>query len=67
MYQLCVTNLVVVMTKRTTVKKLQKNICYCLRLDKDISLKRCLGAECHRFKSCMNKTNSDINKDMKNT
>ena len=55
------------MTKRTTVKKLQKNICYCLRLDKDISLKRCLGAECHRFKSCMNKTNSDINKDMKNT
>lgn len=52
------------MAKRTTVKKLQRNICYCLRLDEDISLKRCLGAECHRFKSCMAKTNNDINKDM---
>lgn len=53
------------MAKRTTIKKLQKDICYCLKAEEDIPLSKCLSAECHRFKSCMIKTNNDINKDMK--
>lgn len=53
------------MAKRTTIKKLQKDMCYCLKADEDIPLSKCLGVECHRFKSCMIKSNNDIDKDMK--
>lgn len=53
------------MAKRTTIKKLQKDMCYCLKAEEDIPLSKCLSAECHRFKSCMAKTNNDIDKDMK--
>lgn len=52
------------MAKKTTLKKLQNNKCYCLRREEDISLKDCTMADCHRFKSCMNKTNNEINKQM---
>lgn len=49
----------------TTLKKLMKNKCYCSKKGKDISLKECILFNCGRWKKCMNKTNSDINKDMK--
>lgn len=52
------------MAKKTTIKKLQKNKCYCLKRDKDISLKKCDMADCHRFKSCIRKTNNEIDKQM---
>ena len=51
----------------TTVKKLKKDRCYCLNKDKDISLKKCNLFECHRWKKCMQKTNKDIDKDLKKT
>lgn len=49
----------------TTIKKLQKNKCYCLKQNKDISLKKCDLVSCNRWKKCMTKTNNDINKDLK--
>lgn len=49
----------------TTIKKLQKNKCYCLAKKKDISIKKCKLFQCHRWKKCMQKTNSDINRDLK--
>ena len=52
------------MVKKTTLKKLQKNKCYCLRRDEDISLKECDINECHRWKACMKKTNNEIDKQM---
>lgn len=52
------------MAKRTTIKKLQKNMCYCLKREEDISLDLCQIGDCHRFKSCLNKTNNDIDKEM---
>lgn len=54
------------MAKKTTIKKLQKNKCYCLKQDKDISLIEC-NVDCHRFKSCMKKTNNEIDKQMGTT
>ena len=35
------------MVKKTTLKKLQNNKCYCLRREEDISLKDCTMADCH--------------------
>ena len=49
----------------TTLKKLQKNKCYCSKKDKDIYIEDCDGFECGRWKKCMKKTNNDINKDLK--
>ena len=49
----------------TTLKKLMKDKCYCLIKDKDISLEQCQLFNCHRWKKCMQKTNKDIEKDMK--
>ena len=49
----------------TTLNKLANNKCYCLKKDKDISLKKCTLFNCNRWKKCMQKTNSEINKDLK--
>lgn len=49
----------------TTLKKLQNNKCYCLKKEKDISLKNCTLFNCGRWEKCKTKTNNDINKDMK--
>lgn len=49
----------------TTLKKLSNNKCYCLKKDKDISLKKCSLFDCNRWKKCMQRTNSEINKDLK--
>ena len=49
----------------TTIKKLQLDKCYCGRRKKDISLLDCNLFECGRWKKCMSKTNSDINRDLK--
>ena len=54
------------MAKKTTINKLKKDICYCLKRDDDISLKECDISDCHRWKSCMKKTNNEINKQMGN-
>lgn len=48
----------------TTIKKLQKNKCYCLLKQKDINLKKCKLFECSRWKKCKTKTNNDIDKDL---
>ena len=53
------------MTKRTTLKKLFYNQCYCMKKDEDIPLKICTLFNCNRWKKCMQKTNADINKDLK--
>ena len=53
------------MVKGTTLKKLARDKCYCSRKDGDISLKKCDLFECGRWKKCMNKTNNDIDKDLK--
>lgn len=53
------------MSKKTTLKKLINNKCYCLKGDKDISLKKCTLFDCGRWKKCMKKTNNDIDKDLK--
>lgn len=52
------------MAKKTTIKKLQKNKCYCLKRDKDISLDECEISDCHRWKACMKKSNNEISKQM---
>ena len=49
----------------TTINKLKKNKCYCSLKKKDISLKKCNGFQCSRWKKCMVKTNKDIDKDLK--
>lgn len=49
----------------TTIDKLKKNMCYCLNKEKDIVLIDCNLFRCHRWKKCMQKTNNDINKDLK--
>lgn len=53
------------MSKKTTLKKLIKDKCYCMKVDKDISLQKCNLFSCNRWKKCMQKTNNDINKDLK--
>lgn len=53
------------MVKRTTLKKLMHDKCYCAKQDKDISLKNCTLFNCSRWKKCMKKTNNDIQKDLK--
>ena len=50
---------------RTTLKKLMNNKCYCSKQEKDISLKKCILFDCHRWKKCMKKTNNDVAKDLK--
>lgn len=50
--------------KKTTLKKLKKNKCYCMKKEEDINLKECSLFECHRWKSCMKKTNKEIDKDI---
>ena len=40
----------------TTLNKLANNKCYCLKKDKDISLKKCTLFNCNRWKKCMQKT-----------
>lgn len=52
------------MTNKTTIDKLKHNKCYCSIKGGDITLKQCKGFECSRWKSCMTKTNKDIEKDM---
>lgn len=49
----------------TTLRKLANNKCYCAKKDKDIRLEKCLLFECSRWKKCMQKTNKDIDKDLK--
>ena len=53
------------MAKKTTLKKLIKDKCYCYKKDKDISLNKCVLFECSRWKKCMKKTNKDIENDLK--
>ena len=53
------------MSKKTTLKKLFYNQCYCMKKDEDIPLKLCTLFDCSRWKKCMQKTNADINKDLK--
>lgn len=54
-----------IIAKKTTLKKLMKNKCYCTRKDEDISLKDCKLFDCGRWKKCMKKANNDIDKDLK--
>ena len=54
-----------IIAKKTTLKKLMKNKCYCTRKDEDISLKDCKLFDCGRWKKCMKKSNNDIDKDLK--
>lgn len=49
----------------TTLKKLMKNKCFCLKKGEDINLKKCDLFSCNRWKKCMKKTNSDIDKDIR--
>ena len=49
----------------TTLKKLSNNKCYCIKKDKDINLKECSLFDCNRWKKCMQKTNKEINHDLK--
>lgn len=51
----------------TTIKKLKESMCYCTSKEKDINLKECRLFDCHRWKKCMQKTNKDIDKDLKKT
>jgi hypothetical protein len=51
--------------KKTTLNKLIKDKCYCMKQDKDILLKECNLFNCKRWKKCMQKSNADINKDLK--
>lgn len=53
------------MAKRTTLKKLFYNQCYCLKKNEDIPLKTCTLFDCSRWKKCMKKTNADVDKDLK--
>lgn len=52
------------MVKKNTLKKLMDNICVCLKKDEDIPIIECQGADCKRFKSCMQKSNREIDKEM---
>lgn len=52
------------MVKKNTVKKLMDNICVCLKKDEDIPISDCVGADCNRFKSCTQKCNREIDKEM---
>lgn len=49
---------------KTTLNKLKKNRCYCIKRDKDIPLSKCDIPECIRFKSCLKKTNREIDGEM---
>lgn len=49
----------------TTLKKMKNNKCYCIKKDKDIKIKDCDCFECSRWKKCMQKTNNDINKELR--
>ena len=49
--------------KKTTLNKLKKNKCYCLKKQEDILLSDCTAFQCNRWKKCMTKTNNDINKE----
>ena len=49
---------------KTTLNKLKKNRCYCIKRDKDIPLSKCDIPNCIRFKSCLKKTNRDIDGEM---
>ena len=49
----------------TTINKLKKDKCYCQKKQTDIKLEDCILFNCNRWNSCMKKTNSDINKDLK--
>lgn len=52
------------MAKKTTLKKLMRDKCYCTKKNEDISLKQCVLFDCGRWKKCMKKTNNDIDKDL---
>ena len=49
----------------TTLKKLLKNKCYCIKKGEDIKLEQCSLFDCSRWKKCMQQTNKEINKDLK--
>lgn len=49
----------------TTFKKLMKDKCYCTKKGEDIKLADCALFDCNRWKKCKNKTNADIDKDLK--
>ncbi len=53
------------MAKRTTLKKLFYDQCYCMKKNEDIPLSFCTLFDCNRWKKCMKKTNNDIDKDLK--
>ena len=48
-----------------TLKKLMKDKCYCTKKGEDIKLADCALFDCNRWKKCKNKTNADIDKDLK--
>lgn len=50
--------------KKTTIKKLINNKCYCIRQDKDIKITECTLFNCGRWKKCMKKTNNDVDKEL---
>ena len=50
---------------KTTLKKLIKDKCYCIKKEKDIDLKDCVLFNCNRWKKCKSKTNADIDKEIK--
>ena len=51
--------------KTTTLNKLKNDKCYCIKSQEDISLQNCDLFSCGRWKKCMQKTNADINKEIK--
>jgi len=52
------------MVKKNTLEKLKNNICFCLKRDKDIPIIECEAGDCKRFKSCMQKSNRELDKEM---
>ena len=50
----------------TTLEKLQKDKCFCMKASKDIPIQDCILFDCNRWKKCMTKTNNDIKKEGKN-
>ena len=52
--------------KRTTIKKLKKNKCYCKKADKDINLLDC-NIDCRFFESCRKTTARQVDKDLTRT
>ena len=50
------------MIGKNTIAKLNKNICFCLKLDKDIEITDC-NIDCRKSKACSRKLNDDLRND----